>query len=304
MAKRHTPPQGKPGVVIETVGRRVLVRDAKGERTCFLAGKRAVIGDRVQWVEARGEGGKLVAVEERGSALVRMDMRGKRQVLAANLGGLLIAISVRAPDFRRALLDRYLVAASVQGLQATLVLTKTDLGIPGEVRAQFDEITDVGVDILSVSNVDGTGIKTVADYLAKVAKKRPWALVGGSGVGKTSLVARLLPEEEVGPVGEISEFWGTGRHTTTHSRLFDLPGGGIIADSPGIRNLTPAIDDVGMVRDHFPIVSRVRCKFRDCLHREGEEGCNAPDEVSPTLLASYRHLLNEVTDVIDWQKPG
>jgi ribosome biogenesis GTPase len=281
-----------------------LVRDAKGERTCFLAGKRAVIGDRVQWVEARGEGGKLVAVDERKTALVRMDMRGKRQILVANLAGLLIVISVRAPDFRRALLDRYLVAASVQGLQATLVLTKTDLGIPDEVTAQFDEITDIGVDILTVSNKDGTGVQAVADYLAKVAKKRPWALVGGSGVGKTSLVARLLPDQEVGPVGEISEFWGTGRHTTTASRLFDLPGGGIIADSPGIRNLTPAIDDVGLVRDHFPLVSRVRCKFRDCLHREDEEGCNAPAEVSATLLASYRHLLNEVTDVIDWQKPG
>ncbi|MGK0347429.1 MAG: ribosome biogenesis GTPase [Myxococcota bacterium] len=304
MPRRHTAPQGKPGVVIETVGRRVLVRDAHGERTCFLAGKRAVIGDRVQWVEARGEGGKLVVVEERDTALVRMDMRGKRQVLAANLGGLLIVISVRAPDFRRALLDRYLVAASVQGLQATLVLTKTDLGIPDNVTAQFEEITDVGVDILKVSNTDGSGVQEISDYLAKVAKKRPWALVGGSGVGKTSLVGRLLPGQDVGAVGEISEFWGTGRHTTTTSRLFDLPGGGIIADSPGIRNLTPAIDDVALVRENFPIVSRVRCKFRDCLHREDEEGCNAPDEVSATLLASYRHLLNEVTDVIDWQKPG
>ena len=280
------------------------MRDAHGERTCFLAGKRAVIGDRVSWVEARGEGGKLVDVEPRTTALVRMDMRGKRQVLAANLGGLLIAISVRAPDFRRALLDRYLVAASVQGLRATLVLTKTDLGIPDEVSAQFPEIADVGVDILRVSSVDGTGVAVVAEYLAEVARKQPWALVGGSGVGKTSLIAQLLPQEEVGPVGEISEFWGTGRHTTTHSRLFDLPGGGTIADSPGIRNFTPAIDDVGMVRDHFPMVSRVRCKYRDCLHRPDEEGCNAPEEIPEPLLASYRHLLNEVSSVIEANRPG
>lgn len=304
MGKQKKQDLSKPGVVIETVGRRVLVRDEHGERTCFLAGNRAVIGDAVRWVEARGEGGKLVSVEPRQTALVRMDMRGKHQVLAANLGGLLICVSVRAPDFRRALLDRYLVTASVQGLRATLVLTKTDLGIPDEVTAQFDEITDVGVDILTVSNTDGTGVKAVAEYLAEVATTRPWALVGGSGVGKTSLVAQLLPQQEVGPVGEISAFWGTGRHTTTHSRLFDLPSGGVIADSPGIRNLTPAIDDVGMVRDHFPMVSRIRCKYRDCLHRDGEDGCNAPDEIPDTLLKSYRHLLNEVSDVIDAQRPG
>lgn len=304
MKKARSSRPDRPGTVTETVGRRVLVRDSEGERTCFLSGHRAVIGDRVRWVPARGEGGKLTAVEERKTALMRMDMRGRRQILAANLGGLLVAISVREPAFRRALLDRYLVAAHVQGLRLSLVLTKTDLGIPDDVTAQFDEISDMGVDILRVSSTTGDGVEAVAEYLAEVSSERPWALVGGSGVGKTSLIAQLLPEQDVGPVGAISEFWGTGRHTTTHSRLFELPGGGTIADSPGIRNFTPAITDAVELRDHFPSIRHVRCHYRDCLHRPGEEGCAAEEAVSESLMISYRTLLSEVQGVLDNQHPG
>ena len=72
----------------------------------------------------------------------------------------------------------------------------------------------------------GEGVAAVASFLAEHAEDGPWACVGHSGVGKTSLIQALLPQEDVGPVGDVSTFWEQGRHTTTHSRLFALPGGG------------------------------------------------------------------------------
>ncbi|TNE91423.1 MAG: ribosome small subunit-dependent GTPase A [Deltaproteobacteria bacterium] len=294
---REIPSDARPGRVVETVGRRVLVRDDEGERTCFLAGHRVVIGDRVRWIEARGEGGKIVAVDERDTALVRMDHKGREQVLAANLGGLLIVVSAKEPGFRAALLDRYLVAADVFGLEAALVVTKVDLGVDDETEAQIARRAADGLQVLRTAIDPPAGIDEVAAFLAEHADEHPWALVGSSGVGKTSLVQALLPQQDVGPVGEISEFWGTGRHTTTASRLFALPGGGEIADSPGIRNFTPAglsAQDIGL---HFPRVRELVCKYRDCLHRPGEDGCVAEQELSEPLLDSYRTLLGEVLDL-------
>ena len=104
--------------MVEIRGRRVLVRDDEGERVCFLAGQRAVVGDEVRWVPARGEGGKLVEVLPRRTALRRVDAIGREQVLAANLGGLLVVAAAQHPPFRAGLVDRYVVAARSAGTMA------------------------------------------------------------------------------------------------------------------------------------------------------------------------------------------
>jgi len=289
--------------VVETRGRKVRVRDDKGERDCFLAGQRAVIGDRVGWVVARGSGGKLVSTEDRTTVLRRMDARGREQVLAANLRGLLVTLSAREPDFRTSLLHRYLVAAHRDGLDLVLVLNKTDLGVPEEVEAHLALLEPIGLRVLRTSAKTGEGLDGLRRFLAEEAAGGPWALVGSSGVGKTSLIAALLPEADVGAIAEISSYWGVGRHATTRSRLFTLPGGGEIADSPGIRNFTPVIRDPVELRLHFPGVGALSCQFRDCRHRPGEEGCVAEDEVPEALLASYRVLLEELTEVAEATKP-
>jgi len=287
---------GRLGRVVETRGRRVRVRDDEGVRDCFLAGNRVVVGDVVRYVDAPGEGGKVTAVEPRTNALRRMDPRGREQILAANLGGLLIVASVRDPDWRAALVHRYFAAADRDGLDAVLMLTKTDLGVPEIVEAHVALIAPE-LDALRVSVRTGDGLAELAGFLSRAASEAPWALVGGSGVGKTSLASALLPGEEVGAIGDISEYWGTGRHTTTESRCFTLPGGGEIVDSPGIRNLTPAFGHPDEVRDHFPVVRHLRCQYRDCRHRPGESGCLAEAGIEPGLLDSYRTLLSEVEAV-------
>ena len=291
----------KAGRVVATLGRRVVVRDAEGERVCFLSGQRAVVGDEVHWVEAQGEGGKLVGVQDRRTVLVRTDLRGKEQILAANLHGIVIVTAPMEPPFRAGLLDRYLVAAGVGDLEAVVVLNKIDQGVPEEVEQALVARSAAGIEVLRVSAHGEQGMAALGERLASAG---PWSLVGHSGVGKTSLAAWLVPDEDVGAIGELSEHWGTGQHTTTGSRIFDLPGGAELIDSPGIRTFAPGRLDAESVRRHFPVVREVVCRYRDCLHREGEDGCTAEASVPAELLASYRRLLAEIEGIDARRRPG
>ena len=106
----------------------------------------------------------------------------------------------------------------------------------------------------------------------------------------------------MGAIGDISEHWGTGQHTTTGARLLPL-GAAEIVDSPGIRTFAPAgltSHDVGL---HFPGFESVRCGYRDCLHRPDEDRCVAESVVDSRLLSSYRRLLNELLEIEQRQRP-
>lgn len=289
--------RGVLGRVMGTQGRRVVVHGDDGkDRLCFLSGQRAVIGDRVRYLESGPDEGKLVDVLPRARALVRVDFKGREQEIAANLGGLVVVASACAPVYRAGLLDRYLIGASVAGLDAIVVLTKIDLGVPVEVEEDLAARERDGQLVVRCSTTTGEGVDAVRAALEAADASGPWAFVGHSGVGKTSVIRCLLPDIDVGPVGEISEYWDTGRHTTTHSRIFAL-GTAEVADSPGIRTFLPSGLNPETVRDHFPGVVGLPCKYRDCLHREGEEGCEAQREVDPAVLVRYRRVLEEVSDV-------
>ncbi len=287
-----------------TRGRRVVVRDGEGERTCFLAGQRAVVGDEVCWVEVHGSGGKLVSVAPRRTVLERVNPRGRGQVLAANLGGLLVVTSPEQPPFRPGLVDRYTVAARSAGLSIAVCLNKTDLGVPAVVDRALAWRADLGIPSVRLSARTGEGLDALRAALALWSSDAPWALVGHSGVGKTSIVRALLPDQDVGPVGDLSEYWGTGQHTTTGSRLFDLQGGGAIVDSPGIRTFAPgglASADVGRF---FPGTQGLGCRYRNCRHRPGEDGCVADEAVPTEVLSSYRRLYDEMVRIEERLRPG
>ena len=300
--RREREPQvnGRPGRVVEIRGRRVLVRDSEGERVCFLSGQRAVIGDRVRWVEAQGEGGKLVGVDKRETALWRVDFKGREQVLAANLSGVMVVASSVQPPFRAGLLDRYVVAAAAGGLDVAVVLNKVDLGVPDSVEADLALRESDAMPVFRVSAATGEGLEAVRAFLDSEGES--WAVVGHSGVGKTSIIGALLPEVDVGAVGEISQYWGTGQHTTTGSRVFAI-GAGEVVDSPGIRTFAPGGLDPHDVRLYFPGMGEVRCKYRNCMHREGEDGCVAAEQVPDELLASYRRMLSEMLQIEEAKRP-
>ena len=274
-----------------------MVVDPNGERVCFLAGHRAVVGDRVEWVEVQGEGGKIVRLCERDNVFDRVDLRGRRQVLAANLGGLVVVTCPSDPPFRAGLLDRYIVAAGASDLDVMVLVNKIDLEVSAEVERALEARREEGVPIQYVSAHTGEGIEAFLAWLALGSSERPWVLVGHSGVGKTSLLSTLLPDQDVGAVGEVSAHWGTGQHTTSASRWFVLPGGGGLVDSPGIRTFAPAGLGPEDVRRFFPGVSSLTCRYRDCRHREGEEGCSVADHVDVGLIHSYRRLYAEMESI-------
>ena len=292
--KARIPDSARVGLVVETVGRRVRVRDDQGDRVCFLSGQRAVVGDRVWWVEAAGTGGKLVGVQERDSVFSRRDLQGRERILAANLAGIVVVCTASQPEFRAGLLDRYAVAAGSAGLDIVICLNKIDMGDDEVVTAALDLRASFGTQVLRTSATTGEGLVGLRAFLDEHGTERPWAFVGHSGVGKTSIIQALFPDKDVGPIGEISEYWGSGQHTTTQSCLFVLPKGGKIVDSPGIRTFSPGRLGAEEVREHFWGIGPLGCRYRDCLHREGEDGCMAPAEVHEDLLGSYRRLLQEI----------
>jgi ribosome biogenesis GTPase len=282
--------------VIENRGRRVLVQGGGEERVCFLSGKRAVVGDEVTFVEARGGGGKLTGVAPRRTQLVRVGHNGREQVLAANLEGLFVVAAPSEPPFRPGLVDRYAVAAAAQGLRVCVVLNKCDQGVPEDVEAALALRMAHGLPVLRASALLNHGLDALRAHVAR-HDDGPWALVGHSGVGKTSLLRSLFPGIDVGPVGDLSSYWGTGQHTTTATRLFALPDGGELLDSPGIRTFTPGGLTVDTVRRHFPGLPQGACRYRDCQHRSDEDGCALPEAVAPELLESYRRLLEDVRSI-------
>lgn len=292
--KARIPDSAREGLVIEIVGRRVRVRDEEGSRVCFLSGQRAVVGDRVWWVEAQGTGGKLVGVLERETVFSRRDLQGRERILAANLAGIVVVCTPSQPEFRGGLLDRYAVAAGSAGFQMMICLNKVDRGEPEEVTRALTLRASVGTTVLRTSAKTGEGLGELRAFLGRHGVERPWAFVGHSGVGKTSIIQALFPDRDVGPVGELSEYWGSGQHTTTQSCLFDLPAGGQIVDSPGIRTFSPGRLEAIEVRKYFWGIGPISCRYRNCLHRESEDGCVAPEEVHPELLVSYRRLLKEI----------
>jgi ribosome biogenesis GTPase len=209
----------------------------------------------------------------------------------------LVVVSGIEPPLRGGLIDRYAVAAGACGLEMAVCINKVDLGVPDEAEVEIALRERAGVRFLRTSAVDAEGLDALRDFLIDVSQPGPWALVGHSGVGKTSIIGALLPDLDVGDIGELSAHWGTGQHTTTSSRIFSLGRGGEVVDSPGIRTFAPGGLASTDVRRYFPGMHGLDCKYRDCLHRDGEDGCVAEGEVAGPLLVSYRRLLGEILGI-------
>ncbi len=231
----------------------------------------------------------MLKVLPRRTALYRSNARGAAEPVLANVTRLLVVIApVPPPDPFVA--DRYLAAAESAGITATPVLNKAELGIDGPLRAQLDAYAAAGYECIAASAATGAGV----DVLLSACAGQMAALVGQSGVGKSSLVRRLAPEADVEIGGLIRE--EEGRHTTTVSRLYPLAGGGRLIDSPGVRDFAPAVDHLDRRHLGFVEVARLApgCRFLDCRHMR-EPGCAVRQGVEsgtmdPRRYESYRRL--------------
>jgi ribosome biogenesis GTPase / thiamine phosphate phosphatase len=299
-------PPPRAGRIVASHGHRVVLEDEAGQRLpCRLYGRdlQAVCGDRVTWVPASAEGaaGLVLSVEPRRNELARIDAAGRVEVVVANLDRLVAVIApVPQPDF--ALCDRYLAAAEWAGLEAAVALNKSDL--PGASEAAITRelavYRRIGYAVVAASKRAPDG----AAELATILSQGTSALVGQSGVGKSSLTNLLVPGVEAA-VQEVSRATEEGRHTTTASTLYPLPQGGELIDSPGVRDFSPPLPAPRDVASGFREIFAAghSCRFPDCHHR-GEPGCAvepavAAGGISARRLASYRQLLRLAADIED-----
>lgn len=251
------------GLVIARFRRHALVEDPAGDvYDCQILGRRLrpVVGDSVEWRRERDGTCVVQAVQPRDSTLQRLNSRGRPEVVAANLSQLIIVLAPH-PDPDWFLLDRYLCAAELAGLKAAVAYNKMDL-----VDSAPEALTvyeTVGYRVVQTSAVDRTGL----DLLERLLGGERSALIGQSGVGKSSIFNELLGED-VQRVGRLSGRLLQGRHTTTTSVLHRHSGGGEIIDSPGVRNYAPYFESPGDVQSGFRefVSRRAGCRFDDCTH--------------------------------------
>ncbi len=225
------------------------------------------------------------AVLPRRTALLRQ-AAGKRthaQVVGANLDVVFVVASLNH-DLNLRRLERYVAAAWESGAEPVVLLSKADLGGDPEAALVAVAAVAAGAAVLVVSSFDGRGVDEVE---RRIGVGRTAAFVGSSGVGKSTLLNRLAGEERA-LVRAIRDDDGRGRHTTTRRQLHLLPSGGLVLDTPGIRELS-VWDGEGLEHSFGDIDAIVsRCRFGNCSHN-GEPGCAIAAALLDGSLAADRH---------------
>jgi ribosome biogenesis GTPase len=259
-------------------------------------GRRALaVGDRVGLVgDVSGEPdtlARVVRVEDRTSVLRRSadDADPVERVLVANADQLVIVTAVADPEPRPRMIDRCLVAAYDAGLVPLLCLTKSDLGDPAALLAAY---TPLRVDAIAVDRVTG------ADALRPLLAGRASVLVGHSGVGKSTLVNALVPGSDRA-VGHVNAVTGRGRHTSSSAVALELPGGGWVIDTPGVRSFGLAhVSPASVLRAFDDLAPGAENCPRGCSHDEPEcalDAWVAAGHADPARLDSLRRLLRART---------
>ncbi|MGB5736002.1 MAG: ribosome small subunit-dependent GTPase A [Thiohalocapsa sp.] len=252
-----------------------------------------VCGDRVVWQPAEAGAGVVTALQPRDTELSRPDYSGRDKALAANISLMVIVVATR-PEPSGYLVDQYLVAAELIGVDAVIAVNKMDLLAPdeqGDFLQAFHHYAKIGCPVLPVSVKGAPGLDQLLPHLTDQTA----ILLGQSGVGKSSLINALLPDQEL-QIGRLSGATGLGRHTTSAATCYRVGNRGHLIDSPGVRSFRLGEIARGDLergfREFAPHLGR--CRFTDCSHRH-EPDCAIRAAVDGGTIAPQRldnfHLL-------------
>jgi ribosome biogenesis GTPase len=258
------------------------------------------VGDFVDFeLEPEQETAVINKIHDRKNYIIRksINLSKQVQVIAANLDQACLVVTLASPRTSLGFIDRFLVTAEAYGIPAILIFNKLDLfsdeGL--EILANYMDLYEgIGYKCYAVSAIEGTYVNTIKELL----KDKTSLFSGHSGVGKSSLINQIIPGIAL-RTGEISDWSDMGKHTTTFAEMFELPFGGKLIDTPGIRELGIADIEPEELAHFFPEMrSRMHgCKFHNCVHIN-EPGCailKALDEgeIEPTRYDSYLSIYHK-----------
>ncbi|SDL88993.1 ribosome biogenesis GTPase [Daejeonella rubra] len=290
------------GLVIKSTGSWYEVLTDEGKTiNCRIKGKfrtldikttnPIAVGDRVRVEpEPDQETGLITALHPRKNYIIRksVNLSKQAQIIAANLDQAFLIVTLASPRTSLGFIDRFLVTAEAYEIPAKLIFNKLDLfseeGL--EILEQYQSIYEnAGYPCYSVSAIKETNLDQIRDLL----KDKVTLVSGHSGVGKSTLINALLPGKEL-KTGEISDWSDKGKHTTTFAEMFQLPFGGYLIDTPGIRELGVfdiEKQDLGRL---FPEIRKLmgNCRFHNCRHIN-EPGCAVLEALEKGKLESSRY---------------
>ena len=248
------------------------------------------VGDRVEIV-CNAEGTAFITqIEDRRNYIVRKSQNLSKQshIIAANVDQAFLMVTVSHPQTSTTFIDRFLASAEAYGVPVVLVFNKTDLLTPEERHYQQMMVTlyeTVGYVCREVSAMQGDGI----DGLRALLSDRVTVLSGNSGVGKSTLINALVPGVNL-RTAEISDAHDAGMHTTTFSEMIELPAGGYLIDTPGIKGFGTFDMEPEEISSYFKEIFQTsqHCRFSNCTHTH-EPGCAVIEAVENHYIAASRY---------------
>ena len=310
-------------VIIRNTGQHFVARTADGrEVRCLAKGNFRIKGLRTTNVVAVGDHVTLGApgpdgvayissVAPRRNYIIRRasNLSKATHIIAANLDCAVLVVTLAHPTTSTTFIDRFLATAEAYSVPAALVINKVDLLTDEGDDELLDAVgylyRSIGYPVMAVSAATGAGLDELRAFLAD----KVTLFSGNSGVGKTTLINALIPGLDL-RTGEISSAHDTGMHTTTFSEMFDLPGGGAIIDTPGVRGFGVVEFDPAEVGHYFRDIfaASTGCRFGNCTHTH-EPGCAVLAAVADSRIAqsrynSYLSILEEAAGSADKYRKG
>ena len=248
------------------------------------------VGDRVELV-ANAEGTAFItAIEDRRNYIIRRSQNLSKQshIIAANVDQAFLVVTVDFPQTSTTFIDRFLASAEAYRVPVVLVFNKTDLLDADLLRYQQMMMAlyeNIGYHCVAISAETGEGVETLRPLL----QQKITLLSGNSGVGKSTLINRLVPDANL-RTAEISDAHNTGQHTTTFSEMISLPDGGWLIDTPGIKGFGTFDMEPEELTSYFPEIFRFSkdCRFSNCTHTH-EPGCAVLQALEDHFIAQSRY---------------